>query len=170
MDFVSLLFNAFNISVFLGVVALSFVAAFVTFQVKSLAAYALDSLAAMIAFVSAMFLYLPYLSQAVMSYYYINFVPAALFVALTLLHLRRSRHAEIFVFLWLIASSMVFSAFVYPYLFGGTVNVNAALPQASSAFYVLLISIFGAVFLAIAIGVLLYARSRAGRGPPRGRH
>lgn len=156
-DIIAMISNPYSIAVFLGMGSLSMIAAIVFFRIRATA-----PLLGLVVLSAVMFLYalpsVPNLfNSAVNTYWYMDALLAILFISMILLHIRRSGAARILVFPWLMASSIAFQLYEYPLLFGGAIDMTNYLPPSASAYYVVLVTIIGAIILGIALSVLLYA-------------
>lgn len=157
LNFLILLLNPYNICIFFAILLLAIAAVLIFFNLGSLKRTLTCILLSAALFITSFWTYNPYTFNAILSKPYYGIVSLLIFVALIVLYAKRDPKAKYLVIPWLASNSLLFQAYQYPYLFSGAINVTHFLPQQLSAYYDLVISVIGIVFLAVMVAVLLYA-------------
>lgn len=156
VNFPYLLLNGFNILMFEAIITLASACAIVFFDLKYpkiLATMAPFSLALLL---MALVIHVPYIiAKAIGNPLYLAPV-IILFVLMALVYLYKNKYAKFFAVPFLFAGILTFELLEYPYLFGGAVNLSYFVTPQPTTSYVLLFTLVGGGFLALALSLFFY--------------
>ena len=156
-DLPAMALNPLNIAAFFGFALLSLASALVFFGIHPSRFFFASAALGIILLLYSM-AQVPYITHSIASDQFLLALPVAVFLAMAFLYVRQDNRASLLVFPLLFVSALVAQAYAYPFLFNGTANVTAYMPPQADAFYIVAITAGGAALLAIALGVLFYAR------------
>jgi cytochrome bd-type quinol oxidase subunit 2 len=156
VNLAGLLINGFNILMLGAVIVIAYASAIVLFNLKCPKTLGIIILLSILLLITALKNYVPYiLANATHNPIYVAPV-IILFLSMVIMYLRRSRYTKFLVIPLLFLGTLTFELLEYPYLFGAALNVNSFTAPQPTAFYVFLITIFGGMFLAIALAFFFY--------------
>lgn len=154
---VTVLFNPFNILVFVSVALIALFTASVFFHVKSVTrpSYIFLPLS-MVIFIAAVYLYVPSIYASIQSYYHLLGASVLIMIGVIVLDISGSRYTKHAALLWIFASIMMFGVVQYPYLLGGSATYTSFMTNSASAAAIALITLAGGTLLTIALLLFVY--------------
>lgn len=167
VNYISLVFNPYNIIMFICAAFTSLAAAIVflgierPFGMHRVPVFILLLALILITFLVANYTYAPFVIHGLLAKWY-YLVPAVvlLLLVLSLCITGRTKRLNIITFLWLVATVSGYETLGHPTLFGGALNIDSTLTSPGGTFASLLFTSITAIVLIIGIGLLLYANSK----------
>ncbi len=148
--------NPYNLLMILSLLAFVAFAAIVFFNIekRSLLFISIIVAFALILFASAAFT--PFMLQSLATNPLVVLPSMLLLVAIIVLYWLRKTYAKFLVLPWLFCSVLAFQLIEYPSLFSNSIQISSYITSQASAPYVLIITLAGGAFLAVALSLFVY--------------
>ncbi len=158
VNYTYMVLNPFNILMFLSILALVVTCSTIFFGIRNLKLILGSLVIFLVLLLISLYSYVNYIYVNLVTNIF-DLVPALLILLLILwLYLRQSKYTRFLVIPLLFTSILTFEFLEYPFILGGTVNLNNYLTNAASSYYLGIITIIGVTFLTIALSYFVYVQ------------
>lgn len=168
VNYALMIFNPYNIIMFVCAAATSLAAAIVfldldkPFGMPKIPVFGILLAVALVTFLVANYAYASFVINGLLAkWYYLVPAIAMLILVLALYTRGNAERLNIATFLWLVAIVSGFEVLGHPALFGGALNIDSTLTSSSGTVASLFITSITIIVLIVGIGLLLYANSKS---------
>jgi cytochrome bd ubiquinol oxidase subunit II len=156
INYLRFITSPFNILLYLSIIGIVYFAAIVFFRLEKILQAVFSLIISMVLLFLALHYYANFVLQGIINNIYLLGLPLALLIVLFVVYVFRRNLAKYFVLPFLVATIFVFQMFGYPQIFGGTLNITNYLAPSPTAGYVVIFTVAGGIFLAIALSYFVY--------------
>ncbi len=154
----SMLFNTFNIMMFVGLALISVFVSAALFGIRDhKLPMALTAPVGVLIILEAVYYRVPYMiGNMISNYVIITAIVLAILVAAVVSFVKETRVSRYLTIIWLFLSINLFGLLQSPYMFGGEIDTYSYIATGPTAYYVNVVTIIGGVILALSISYLVY--------------
>lgn len=157
-NYTYMILNPFNVLMFFSILALVIACSAIFFGIRNLKLIISSLFIFLVLLIIALYGYVNYIYLNLVNNFF-DLVPALIILLLVFaLYLKKSKYTRFLIIPFLFTSILTFEFLEYPFILGGTVNLNSYLTSSANSYYLGIITTIGVIFITIGLGYFVYVQ------------